>query len=880
MQLTYPGVYREEIPQRQRSVQQVTTAIFAVTGYFERGPVEDPRPITSPAELERIFGGVNAKSTSATQVLAFFLNGGGIAYINRVLGAGAQKAKASFTKAIKGEVVTPANGGGSTTAISYTPGTLGALPMRPGSVRIRLDEQVDETGEVLGSFSGGATSVFGTISNRLIVPGSVSLDIDSNTYTDDGAGVIENNLSVAVGSINYQTGAVSLTVPALSGPDSLTADYTYWPSVRVLSEQVGTGKADQRVYWGKLSNENPIGDVNNNLTRFTWFDTLGAAKSARVDAVGNITGDGTGFLGGDGVFWLNTGNLGVQVNAVIDCQYWYKTFAFQSNDNGLGSLTGALGTFTVDYETGEVTGTTVATDAVGAAIVLDYLYEIIPVESRHPGLSANDIRVSLFADENSLSNTNAQYSKFNLSVLEERDGNNAFALADQINGVSLSDALSRDYYPTRVNDTFLGSTLIVAPLEYTTSVPDALEGGTKTANVVDRGNGTTRAIRGQLHLYGGRGVVPGSVTITFTSGGNTLTVTDDGLGSITGLEVDGSALSSIDYDTGEFLFTPLNAPDVSTNVTAAYLHLSTSLSVTSDLSGGTDGAALTRNDLINPSLMAQQRGIYALDKVNELMTLAAPDFPGDFQVDQALLAYAESREDSMVLLVAPEGSSAQRAINYKRNVLASNSARGAMYHSWVVIEDPITNRAVTIPPFGHVAGVWAKTDRNRTVGKAPAGTVDGALTFLLGFASDLTAAEVGQLTAAGINALWKPQPTEPRCVWGARTMNVGGEYQYINKRRTVDFVSVSVQRSAWWVVFEDNDGTTRNLIRNQIAGFLRDLWSNGILKGATVNEAFFVVCDATNNPREVELSGQLIVDYGVKTRDVAEFVRLRHRQIA
>jgi len=878
MQLTYPGVYREEIAQRQRTVEQLNTSIFAITGQFERGPVEDPQLVSSPAEFERIFGSVNAKSSAATQVLAFFLNGGGQAYINRVLGDGATKAAASFSNEVQGESVSIATGGGATSNIVYTP-SLADLPIKPGSAVLKLDEQVDVAAENLGSFLTGVTSITGTIGSRVILPGSVTLSINGNDYTDDGSGVINDFNPAPVGSIDYQTGVLSFTSPALSADDDLLAAYTYYPSTRVQGEVIAEAVANQRVYRGKLANTDPIGDANNAFVRITWTDTANASKVATVNALGAITGDGTGTLGADGVFSLNVGSTGVKDGTNVTISYWYKTYAFKSVDNGLGSLTGALGTFTIDYETGDISGTTVATDAVGAAITLDYEYVLAPLETRYPGLSSNDVRAQLVVNENDVSSATGKHGSFELLILEERFSDGAFALVDTIGNINLEDSLSRDYYPTRVNDTYLGSTLAAAKLDYTEKAPNKLNGAALTGEVVDVGDGSVRAIAGTLYAYGGRGIIPGTVVISYVSGGTTITVTDDGLGSIVGDDIDGSAPATIDYDTGSILFTPSSAPDALSDVEASYTRLSELTSLTEDFSGGTDGAAVTRSNIISPLLLSQDRGIYAFNKINEILILAAADFPGDAQVDQALLAYAESREDSMVILTSPEGSTVQRAISYKRNVLASNSARGAMYHSWIKIEDPLTGRAVDIPPFGHIAGVWARTDRNRNVGKAPAGTTDGVLTFILGFTSDLTEVQVGQLKAAGINSLWKPSTVEPRCVWGARTLDVSGEFRFINKRRTVDFVSVSVQRSAWWVVFEDNDASTRNLIRNQISGFLRGLWNDRVLKGDTANDAFFVVCDSKNNPNAVQAGGQFIVDYGVKTRDTVEFVKLRHSQI-
>ena len=130
-------------------------------------------------------------------------------------------------------------------------------------------------------------------------------------------------------------------------------------------------------------------------------------------------------------------------------------------------------------------------------------------------------------------------------------------------------------------------------------------------------------------------------------------------------------------------------------------------------SGGADGAALTRAEVTDITLSATEQGIYALDKVDEIMIICTPDFAGDWVAEAAQLAYAEDRQDAMVLLSPPEGASTTQAINYKRNVLASISNRGAMYHPWIVIEDPITNLRLELGGWGQGVDTFVQGDPGR-----------------------------------------------------------------------------------------------------------------------------------------------------------------------
>jgi len=84
VQLSYPGVYVEEVPSAVRSITGVATSITAFVGRAVRGPVDSPVTVTSFGEFERVFGGLWASSRLAFSVRDFFLNGGGQAVVVRV----------------------------------------------------------------------------------------------------------------------------------------------------------------------------------------------------------------------------------------------------------------------------------------------------------------------------------------------------------------------------------------------------------------------------------------------------------------------------------------------------------------------------------------------------------------------------------------------------------------------------------------------------------------------------------------------------------------------------------------------------------------------------------------------------------------------------
>src|SRR6185369_2416730 len=82
--LTYPGVYIEEIPSGVRTIVGVATSITAFIGTAIKGPVQEPTTINNFGDYERMFGGLSLDSTMSYAVRDFYLNGGSQAIIVRI----------------------------------------------------------------------------------------------------------------------------------------------------------------------------------------------------------------------------------------------------------------------------------------------------------------------------------------------------------------------------------------------------------------------------------------------------------------------------------------------------------------------------------------------------------------------------------------------------------------------------------------------------------------------------------------------------------------------------------------------------------------------------------------------------------------------------
>jgi phage tail sheath protein FI len=210
--------------------------------------------------------------------------------------------------------------------------------------------------------------------------------------------------------------------------------------------------------------------------------------------------------------------------------------------------------------------------------------------------------------------------------------------------------------------------------------------------------------------------------------------------------------------------------------------------------------------------------------------------------------------------------------------LGISSAFTALYYPWIEVTKVGSQKleTIAIPPCGHIAGVWARTDTERGVYKAPANeTVRGALRPT----QDLTRAEHDGLNPKGVNCIRTFTGRGP-VIYGARTLAtvIAAEWRYINVRRLFNFVEKSIENSLQWVVFEPNDQNLWARVTRDISAFLTTVWRDGALFGTTPSQAFYVKCDEELNPVESRDQGYLIVEIGMAPVKPAEFVVFRFKQ--
>jgi phage tail sheath protein FI len=297
------------------------------------------------------------------------------------------------------------------------------------------------------------------------------------------------------------------------------------------------------------------------------------------------------------------------------------------------------------------------------------------------------------------------------------------------------------------------------------------------------------------------------------------------------------------------------------------------------LAGGVNGADIDVDDYkgrveANPLTGQKRSGIAALNEppFEDVAIMYAPNIADEPGLGEELMTHCENNKYRFLILDSARGS-AQIANIDPRNTRPSQFA--AFYYPWIKVFDADSGAQKLVPPGGHMAGIYARTDIERGVFKAPANeVVRGALELEF----EVTDGGQGILNPRGVNAI-RAFPGRGRRIWGARTLSDNSLWKYINVRRLFIFIEASIFRGTQWVVFEPNNERLWGRVKQTITEFLRTQWRLGALLGATEEEAFFVRVDRSTMTDDDINNGRLIVVVGIAPTRPAEFVIFRIAQL-
>jgi phage tail sheath protein FI len=322
---------------------------------------------------------------------------------------------------------------------------------------------------------------------------------------------------------------------------------------------------------------------------------------------------------------------------------------------------------------------------------------------------------------------------------------------------------------------------------------------------------------------------------------------------VAGIEPPADRTQRIYFDpAGALPSTPATRTEFARDLLAALLALPQH-----ELTGGSDGLLADPTTFVGSGSGHDASGMAALAEIEDIAIVAAPGSAALADADRqtvtdALVGHCELLRYRFAVLAGPSAAD-QAAIREARG--KHDSKYAAIYYPWLVVNAPTATQAggsretLLLSPEGAMAGIYARSDIERGVHKAPANeVVRGILRFFEG---------------RGYR------------VWGARTISSDPEWTYVNVRRLFIYLEHSIDRGTQWAVFEPNNEQLWLKIRLTIENFLFDVWRTGALLGRKPEEAYFVRCDRTTMSQSDLDNGRLICLIGVAPTKPAEFVIFR-----
>ena len=265
-------------------------------------------------------------------------------------------------------------------------------------------------------------------------------------------------------------------------------------------------------------------------------------------------------------------------------------------------------------------------------------------------------------------------------------------------------------------------------------------------------------------------------------------------------------------------------------------------------------------------------GLHVFKEVDEVNIVCIPGVTTDV-VQKAMITHCEAMKDRFCIL-DPQQNADIETIQTQKDTVVSEKGYAALYYPWikVAIESRENGKVKLIqdftPPSGYVAGIYARSDTEKGVHKAPANEI---VRGVLDLKVPITRGEQEILNPKGINCIRAFRGRGIR-VWGARTTASDALWKYINVRRLFLYIEESIEDGTQWVVFEPNNERLWARVKQSITQFLTKVWKDGALMGTTPEEAFFVKCDKTTMTQNDIDNGRLIAVIGIAPVKPAEFV--------
>ena len=821
-----PGVYIEEVPSGNKPIEGVSTSTAGVVGVTQRGPTNTPTLVTSFPAFTRRFGGylnhrvfTEGRDSLPYAAEGFFTNGGQRLYVTRIVGTNAAFAEVDLFG-------TPAANQANTELIES---------VAAGDQLIRIGNGANIAQDSIILLQDGPRSEYVTAAAAPVTSG---LRIWGGAQFEHLAGVeitpqeLTNPEAI---DIDAAAAGTTLTAGITTIPLTLPGGLVLAPG-NVLQIR-DTDDADLTEYV-ILSNDAPV-----EFTTGLLFDHNVATTVVERVTLGNAPGSSTENTTDD----LNIG--GSIINAPVPTG---------AAEGGIISIRGAGHALREFRRIQNVISdlTLVAANAVteihnlGIPVILQN--PLLRVHARYEGQWGNDVRIRVEAS--------------NLLVTQVGPGGANAGEAVPVTttfGIYVGSVVEINGTRQRVTGVDRGDNLISFTGGVTNPVNEGDTVSTIEFNLIVERIEDDRVVEdeffeflsmdsehpqfalqvvGRFDRNSGEAEATGASELIRLSD---LTVENDGV-----TDVAGAADLRLSIPTDRVSRMLEDGTDDLTNIT--------------------DAAYIGQGN-VDPDL---RTGLQALENREDISIIAIPGRTSQ-DVQNAMIAHCAKMRYRFAVLDSAANAGLD-AVQTQRQLYDTTYA--ALYYPWVTIGDRFgrPDDVLHIPPSGHILGIYARTDVERGVHKAPANSVIQGIRELQ---VRLTKGEQDILNPKHINCLRDFRlDNRGLRVWGARTISSDPEWKYVNVRRLFLFIERSIEIGTQFAVFEPNAEPLWATIRRSVSNFLVAVWRDGALEGTSEEEAFFVKVDRTTMTQNDIDNGRLIILVGIAPVKPAEFVIFRISQ--
>ena len=853
--MTYqsPGVYIEEVPSGPQPIAAASTSVVAVLGTTRKGPVLKPTRVTGWSDFVRTFGAATSRSVTAESVFGFFENGGPAAWIVRVDPSVGARWEVRDTTGTASFEATAASPGSWANDVDIT-----IAPDLGGGLATMARATVSGTVNVIA----GLVDVPVTSPGGLVAGDTVVLLNSAGESRD----AIINSVTPTVLNVTKAGGAA---LPMAEG-DTIALTTAAAPTVLRFAAGSGIRTGDllviQRADGSRVSAIVASAVSDGSALTVTLAAPLGAAVAAAALAPRRATfkgsiGPKSGTLGLGEITWATDSALVPRdvAGQLVNARATVSTGAVASFSAGAFAMPAGAdfpaGSVSVDAQVRvAVFHQDLAFSPADVAAVLSQ-FSFVPVGTA--------IRLTNGTETTTVLRTGAATATVTGDALPQDYTSADFVLpADASDGVVVRCAVA-----PRVGEfvTFGTNTLRISGVENPAGDIYVLA-FTATTNISTATNPDTG--RFPLLAFAPTQAFPERFALSVVEDGSVVE-------TFSGLALD--PLHPTYYAKDDVINGVSRYVTVSPRAGGApAITSATQPAVAAATQAGADGVAS------NADYVA---GLSALEVPTEPALVIAPDAARIedplLQADLVgkLITHCEQFR-RFAIIDGPDEDDDTALLDWRNTAVSSTYAAVFAPHVSIVTIDPDSiDRYTTVPPSGFVAGVFARTDRERGVHKAPG---NERVAGIVGLSQAYTQRRQDLLNPGSVNLI-RAFPGRGTRIWGARNATDDVTWRYINVRRLFNMIETSVDRSTQWVVFEPNTASTWIRIKVSVENFLDQQWRAGALAGTKPEEAYRVRVGLGETMTETDIDlGLVITEVAIAPAKPAEFVvfRFSHKRLA